>query len=925
MRRGTQDWRRPTIEIRLLGPFHVVVDGSPLSLSSARQRALLTTLALSCGRLVSIDALARGVWGDEPPERIRGSLQTNVMRLRRLFGEQVVVTEPDGYRLLLDPARVDALRFLSLLDRAVDEKAQAERVSLAEAIGLWGGTPLEGVGSPTLAGEWGPLLTERYLFAVERRIDLDTGTVPDAELVAELTDLVAQHPLRESLWERLVRILARSGRRAEALARYARLRSLLAEELGVEPGGELRRLHAELLATDRPAVPAFPVPRQLPFDVTGFSGRESELAELERFLAQGQTGTTRIVVIEGTAGVGKTSLAVHWSHRLRENFPDGQLFVDLRGHSAGTPVTPMDALSGFLQAVGVLADALPSTVEQRSAALRSRLAGTRMLLLLDNARDADQIRPLLPGSGNLVVVTSRNQLRGLVAREGARRMPLRSLDDHAARALLAESVGRARLDAEPGAVAELTQLCGGLPLALALAGERASRFSGTSLAWIVDELRDQRVRLDTLRDPQDAGTDLRAAFSWSYKALRPEAARLFRLLGLFPGVPIRVSTAAVTAGVDVLAARELIDQLASAHLLSQPSTDRYRFHDLLRVYAAELAEGDVPSEREAALRRLIDWYTAGVAAANELIRPDLLTSDVVLEPADGPPHDFADHDEATAWYVEERPALAALVRVAADHDWASRAWKLAWLLRAFYTERHDQEDWIGTAEIAVEATRAAVDPLGLQYAANNLGSAYLRALRTDEGLEALEEARKASVETGGSEVSVAILSNLSGAYYLRSEFEKSEQVAAEAARLASDTGQRTFVPHALLNISASRIGIGAYDGAVEAALEARQAFAELGDRYHAALALSNAGEALAGASRYEEAESHCSRALAELRELGAEYGTIDVLINLTRLMLATGWSEEAEAYGAEALAVCQRLGDPRADEVRTMLSVPPPG
>ncbi len=885
---------------------------------------------------MSIDALARGVWGERPPERIRGSLQTNVMRLRRLFGEHVLVTEPDGYRLVLDPDRVDALRFLNLLDEASETPEStgkpvvtAERALLAEAIGLWGGTPLEGIGSPTLADEWGPLLTERYLFAMERRIDLDTGNVSDAELVAELTDLVAQHPLRESLWERLVRILARSGRRAEALARYARLRSVLAEELGVEPGAELRRLHAELLAADAPAVaPAQQVshvPRQLPFDVTGFTGREPELSELDRLFEQGPGGAARIVVIEGTAGVGKTSLAVHWSHRLRDRFPDGQLFVDLRGHSAGTPVSPLDALSDFLQAVGVPADSLPSTVEQRSAALRSALAETRMLLLLDNARDADQIRPLLPGPGNLVVVTSRNQLRGLVAREGARRMSLRSLDDHAAKELLAGTVGRARLDAEPGAVAELTELCGGLPLALALAGERASRFSGTSLAGIVDELRDQLVRLDTLRDPQDAGTDLRAAFSWSYKALRPDAARLFRLLGVFPGVLIRVSTAAVTAGVGLHEARGLIDQLASAHLLNQSSTDRYQFHDLLRVYAAELADAGDPAESEAALLRLIDWYTAVVAAANELIRPDLLTSDVVLEPVDGPPLGFADHEEATAWCAAERPALAALVRVAAERGWASRAWKLAWLLRGFYTERNERDDWIATGLLAVEATRAASDPLGLQYSANNLGSAYLRVLRTDEGLEALEEARKASVETGGSEVSVAILSNLSGAYYLRSEFEKSEQAAAEAARLASDTGQRTFIPHALLNVSASRIGMGAYERAVEAALEARQAFAELGDRYHAALALSNAGEALAGAERYGEAESHCSRALAELRELDADYGCIDVLITLSKIMHRRGRADEATAFGAEALAICQRLGDPRAEEVQTMLAAPPPG
>ncbi|WP_410591470.1 BTAD domain-containing putative transcriptional regulator [Amycolatopsis sp. lyj-23] len=909
-----------TIDIRLLGPFQVLVDGSPVLLTSSRQRALLATLALSAGRLVSIDALARGVWGETPPAHIRGSLQTYVMRLRRLCGDDTVVTEPDGYRLVLDPSRVDALRFLRTLDQAAAAEPGRRRDLLATALDAWGGVPLEGVGSPALAAEWGPLLTERYLFAVEQRIDLDAGLVPDARLVAELTDLVAQHPLRESLWERLVRALARSGRRAEALARYAGLRALLADELGVEPGEDLRRLHAELLAADTSPA-GHTVPRQLPFDVAGFTGRGPELAELDRLPPGGASG---IVVIEGTAGVGKTSLAVHWSHRVRERFPGGQLFLDLRGHSAETPVTPGAALAGFLRALGVPAETLPATVEERSALLRSRLAGSRTLMLLDNARDADQVRPLLPGSGNLVVVTSRNQLRGLVARDGARRIALRSFDDRDAAALLAGSVGPQRVAAEPGAVAELAELCGRLPLALALAGERASRFSGVSLAGIVEELRDQRLRLDTLRDPQDAGTDLRAAFSWSYKALRPAAARFFRLLGLHPGHGFSLSSAAALAGADLREARELADQLAAAHLLNQPGTDRYQFHDLLRVYAGELVETETSeAERATALRRLLDWYLASVAEANKLVRPDLLTDDITLDPPPLPAVRFAQHEQTIAWYTTERQALTALVGIAAGHGWTAHAWKLAWLLRGFFAERHDRDDWIATARTAVAATRDTGDRTGLQYSANNLGSAYLRTLQPDKALEALEEARAASESGDGTALAVAILSNLAGAYYVRAEYAEAERHALQAVRLARDHGQRTFVPHALLNVSATRIGLRDYDHAAEAAQAAHEAFAELGDRYHAALALGNVAEALEGAGRHDEAERAGLDALAELKELNADYGTIDVQITLGRLKRRTGREREAGGHWAEALTVSQRLGDPRVAQVQALLATVP--
>ncbi|MGC7096876.1 BTAD domain-containing putative transcriptional regulator [Amycolatopsis lurida] len=894
----------------------------PVVLTSARQRALLAGLALSAGRPVSIDSLARFVWGESLPARVRGSLHTYVMRLRRLIGEETVATAPDGYRLAIEPDRVDALRFLRLLDDAMEQPDPvAERQSLTAALALWRGTPLEGVGSPALAEDWAPLLTERYLLAVERRIDLDAQAGEGTDLAAELTELIARFPLRESLWERLVAELARTGRRAEALARYAKLRALLAEELGVEPGASLRRLHLELLSAEAPPAPDTRevVPRQLPFDVTRFTGRDSELAELGEFLDRQHERSTAIAVIEGAAGVGKTSLAVHWSHRVRDRFPDGQLFLDLRGHSADTPVTPDAALGRFLRAVGVAAEAIPSTVEERSAMLRSRLAGARMLLLLDNAHDADQVRPLLPGSGNLVVVTSRSQLRGLVAREGAHRLALGSLDHRGATALLAGSVGHSRLAAEPDAVAELADLCGGLPLALALAGERASRFGGMSIAGIVEELRDQRSRLDTLRDPHDAGTDLRAAFSWSYKALRPAAAKLFRLLGLHPGVDISLSAAAVLCGRPVRETRDLLDQLASAHLLNQPRADRYQFHDLLRVYATErLEESESPEEQERCFRRLLDWYLCTAAEANSQVRPDLRTEDVVLPEVDGPAVSFPDRAAATAWYLGERSTLVALVAAAARRGWSTRAWQVSWLLRGFNAERHDIDDWIEMARHAVEVAEAQRDRLGLQYAANNLGTALLRASRTDEALVVLEQGLAAAPE-GGNALSVAILSNLAGAYYLREEYEESYRYSSAGVEAARRSGDQTYVAHAELNLSASCIGLGKFDDAAEHAKNAQDAFLAVGDQYHSALAKGNYAEALGRAGRYDDAMENALRALGSLREMGADYGTIDVLITLGQIQHAMDEREGAGGYWREALGTCVRLNDPRADEVRALL------
>lgn len=550
------------------------------------------------------------VWGETAPVDARGSARAHIARIRRVLRESPgragataaarLVHESGGYVLKVDPECVDLHRFRRLVRRAHDAGCDQDRVALLrEAVALWRGDALAGI-----PGEWAARtresLARERLDAVVAWAGAELAVRNPAILVGPLTDLAGQYPFVEPLAAALMRTLHALGHTAGAIEEYARLRGRLADELGIDPGHELQSLHLAMLRGD-PAQPGAavgerrsvcaPVPAQLPADLHGFAGRGAQLAHLDALAGEALAAPTAVVIsaISGTAGVGKTALAVHWAHRVTDRFPDGQLYVNLRGFDpGGAPVSPAEALRGFLEALGVPAERIPAGTDERAAQYRSLLAGKRMLVLLDNARDAEQVRPLLPGTPlSMVVVTSRDQLTSLVTAHGARPLTLDLLSPEEGRQLLAHRLGAARVAAEPEPVERIVAACARLPLALAIAAARAQQ-TNFPLTTIAAELDDTHGRLDVL-DVGEPNGQVRAVFSWSYATLTPGAAGLFRLLGLHLGPDISAAAAASLAGRPVPDTRRLCAELVRASLLAEPAPGRYAFHDLLRAYAAEQA------------------------------------------------------------------------------------------------------------------------------------------------------------------------------------------------------------------------------------------------------------------------------------------------------------------------------------------------
>ncbi|HUQ56653.1 AfsR/SARP family transcriptional regulator [Lentzea sp.] len=688
------------MRFRVFGGVSARTGAGVTEFGPTRLGALLGVLLVDAGRVVSADELVDRVLGDAPPPRARAMTQTWLTRLRHTL-PGLIERDAGGYVVRVDPLEIDLHRFRHL----VRTGRTAQALALAE------GELLSTVDTPWAVQQRADFADE-LLTARLDHLDARLDGGEHVALLPELRVLAEQRPLDERVAAQLIRALQGSGRTSEAVAHFEEVRARLADELGAEPSRHLAGLHRRLQAAS--------APRQLPAPPKPFTGRAVELADLD----QAPHG---VVVITGTGGVGKTSLAVHWAHQAAERFPDGQLYVNLHGFGpSGAAVSPGDALLRFLSALDVPRAKVPHDLAGQSALLRDALADKRMLMVLDNATDADQVEPLLPRTpGTHVVITSRTELRPADAHS----LPLGLLPPDDARELLAARIGHERVRAEPEAVDTVVRRCARLPLALAVAGARAATQPEFPLAALADELAD----LDAFADDDDVTADLRSVFSHSCKALSPPALRLFRLLGLMPGSDISLAGAASLAALEPRETEVLLAELSRANLIDEAEPGRFTCHDLLRDYAAELAPED---ERDEALHRLLDHLAltsveAGVAFTPTRYRPstpDPATGVVVSS--------FATHEEALAWLMNEHPALMA----AMPHGTPVQTWLMGWSLADVLDRQAHHRDLLTSQQLAVAALEELDDVDGLGRTLINLGRAFGRVGRLAEARTALERA-----------------------------------------------------------------------------------------------------------------------------------------------------------------------------------------
>jgi DNA-binding SARP family transcriptional activator/tetratricopeptide (TPR) repeat protein len=918
----------------------VLCDGVAVPVPGCRQGALLAALLLDANRLVTIGRLTDVLWDATPPTSARSALHNQVKRLRDALGEvgrERVRTKPGGYLIHIEPGELDVMRMEDLLAsaRTAARDGAWDRASAmaAGAVLLWRGEPLAGIDSEPLSRRI-PSLTEIYRQAVEIRLEAELNLGRHAEAIGELRRLVADQPFREHSYALLMLALYRCDRQGEAMAVYQEARQVLIGELGCEPGPELHRVYQQILSGDpilgvvEPAAAASGlvpvVPRELPGAIRHFTGREHERRALNGLLDRAEddtAGAAVICVIGGTAGIGKTALAVQWAHQVADQFPDGHLYVSLRGfHPSGTPMPSGEALRRLLDALGVPAVRIPAGSDAQAALYRSLLSGKRMLVVLDNARDAEQVRPLLPGSpGCLVLVTSRSQLAGLVAAEDAHMLTLDLLTQAEAHELLALRLGRACVNAEPGAAAELIGLCAGLPLALAIAAAHASARPGLPLGTLADELRDVQRRLDTL-ETSDPSVSARAVFSWSLSDLPAQAVRMFRLLGLHPGPDITIPAAASLARIAPLQVRRALRELAGAHLVNEHLPGRYAMHDLLRAYAAEQARAfDRDADRQAAIRRMLDHYLHTARTADRLLRP--ARSPIALDPPEPGtvPEEFSGHAQAMAWFLAEQQVLLSAAGFARTAGCTPHAWKLPWTLSAFLDFRGDWQQMAAAHQTALGAARDADDKEGQARAHLNLARACIRLGRTDDGFGHLEHAlclyqqMKSLVGQGRTHLALALALDTEGRY--DEAFSRNRQ----ALRLLSQAGDHAGKADALSSVGWSHALRGDYAEALACCHQALKLQRESGNQHGEAGTLDSIGYVHRHLGQHVQAVTCYEQSVNLFRELGDRYQEADAFLNLGDTFDAAGGPQQARDAWQKALNILDDLHHPRAAQVRSTL------
>ncbi|MGW1230238.1 AfsR/SARP family transcriptional regulator [Streptomyces sp. NPDC002530] len=932
------------MRFRILGALEIFDGTHWRGISAAKPRALLATLLVRRDTPVPTDRLGTELWGGREPRAAANLIQQYVLRLRRELGDRegrLLVTRPPGYQVVPDGEDdLDAAVFarLGASGRAALAAGEAERAAglLAEALALWRGPALADVPPGPVVDAEAARLDEQRLDVLQARVEADLVCGRHLALVPELRQSVREHPLREGLWEQLMLALYRSGRQAEALDAYREVHRLLTAELSVEPSVPLRELHQRMLRGDpalaapRPG-PRPPArlprtgptpPRQLPAGVSGFAGRRSELWALDGPSGDAGPGAGPAVrVITGTAGSGKTALALHWAHRAAPDFPDGQLYVNLRGFgSAAGPVPPGEAIRGFLEALAVPPERIPDALEARTALLRTETAGRRLLFVLDNAADADQVRPLLPGgAGCAVVVTGRARLAGLAVTDGARLVCLDVLPREEAHELLVARLGRDRIAAEPEAVAELIGLCARLPLALAVTAARAVGRPGFALSAVAAELRGTRGRLDAL-ETGEAASSVRTVFSWSYLRLDAGTARVFRLLGLYPGRDAAAPAVAALAGLSVQDAAAALTELAHVHLIDEHRPGRYSFHDLLRAYAAGLAAAEeTAAERTAALHRLFDHFlhTAHVAARRLApVRRELPLPPPVPGSVPGHPEG---HEEAMAWFEAEHQVLLAVTDAAGPAGFDAHAWQLPLSLGDFLHLSGRWHDWAATQRTAIAAARRQEDRAGTALCHCESGRAAIRLGRHEEARHALSRALELQRELNDLPAQAHTLRTLGWSYEQQGDYRATLRCVEQVLELERAAGNRAGWGGALNNIGWCHTHLGDHEKALACCEEAMRLHRAEGNRLGEAYTWQTLGVVHRAMGQYTEALECCRRCQEGFRRLGNRYGEAVALRELGEVLGAVGDPAGAREAWRSSLALFEGLDHPDADAVRALL------
>ncbi|MFD8304391.1 BTAD domain-containing putative transcriptional regulator [Streptomyces sp. NPDC059690] len=955
----------------VLGPVRARRGDESLNTGSPQQRALLAALLLREGRTATAAELIDALWGEEPPSQALAALRTYASRLRKVLDPGVLVSESGGYAIRgLAEGAFDLAVAQDLAAEAEKAKSTGDlyhaREVLDRALALWDGETLAGVPGPYAEAQR-VRLEEWRLQLLESRLDMDLEQGCHAEAVSELTALTAAHPLRERLRELLMLALYRSGRQAEALAVYADTRRLLAGELGVDPRPALRELQQRILEADpglaEPSAPAAepaaaPVrPAQLPATVPDFTGRAAFVRELGEVLSLAEGRVMAVSALAGIGGVGKTTLAVHVAHQARSAFPDGQLYVDLMGAGARA-AEPETVLGSFLRALGTPDTAIPDSLEERAALYRSVLDGRRVLVLLDNARDAAQVRPLLPGTeGCAALVTSRVRMVDLA---GAHLVDLDVMSPDEALQLFTRIVGEERVASEREAALDVVAACGFLPLAIRIAASRLAARRTWTVSVLAAKLADERRRLDEL---QAGDLAVKATFELGYGQLEPAQARAFRLLGLADGPDISLPAAAAVLDLPEDDTEDLLESLVDTSLLESAAPGRYRYHDLVRLYARACADRDEwpPSEPEAALSRLLDFYLATAAGAYALERPgDRLVDH--LEPTDHPGLTFTDRHAAQDWLYAEANCLLACVHQSLGGSRLRRAVDLLWAAKDLAESGANARAYGTNAAAARDAAAEAGDAHAEGRARTTLTEAHLAAGRFDQAAEEAERAAALVHEIDDTALDCWVPNHRGVIAVYRNRHAEGAAHLQEAIDAFRADRNLAGEANALCNLSRSHLAMGRTESAVALARQGLSIYDRLGHtlrgangRYALGLALAQAGDLDQAAVRFTEAleifrdsrqrlwegmtifriaevrltegkpaqaAALAEQSLAVLRGIGGEWRRGNVLTVLGRSLDGIGQSGRAQACWREALSIYEELGSAEAAEVRALVSSP---